>query len=57
MPDHEDVSGTSGDGPKALQELVAKYSEVTESVFRATMENLVHTNMKQGHDPDDYFME
>ena len=51
------MSGKSGDGPKALQELLAKKSEVTESVIHETMEKLVHNNMRQGHDPDDYFME
>ena len=57
MPEHEVVSGTSEDGPKALPELMTKYSEVPESVIRATIEKFAHTNMKAGHDPDDYFME
>ena len=51
---HEDESGTSGDGLKALQELVGKYNKVTDEVIRATMEKLVNTSMNQGQDPDDH---
>ena len=54
---HEDESATSGDGLKALQKLVGKYNKVTDEVIRATMEKLANTSMKQGQDPDDYFME
>ena len=57
MLKHEDESATSGDGLKALQKLVGKYNKVTDEVIRATMEKLANTSMKQGQDPDDYFME
>ena len=30
---------------------------MTDEVIHATMDKLVNTSMKQGHDPDDYFME
>ena len=54
---HQDEIGTTGDGQKALQELVSKYSKVTDEVIRAKMDKLVNTNMEQGEDPDSYFME
>ena len=54
---HEDETGTTGDGEKALQELVAKYNKVTDEVIRAKMDKLVNSNMKQGEDPHSYFME
>ena len=47
----------TGDGEKALQELVSKCNKVTDEVLRAKMDNLVNSNMKQGEDPDSYFME
>ncbi|CAN0493652.1 unnamed protein product, partial [Laminaria digitata] len=47
----------SGDGQKALQELVEKYNKVTDEVVRAAMEKLVNTGMTPGQDPDDFFME
>ena len=53
---HEDTTGTSGDQPKALQELVDKYNKVADEVIRATMERLVNTSVKQGQDTDDYLM-
>ena len=58
MLKHEDESGTNGDGQKTLEELVAKYNKVTDEVIRGTMEKkLVDTSIKQGQDPDDYFVE
>ena len=54
---HEDEIGTTGDGQKALQELVSKYNKVTDEVIRAKMDKLVKTNLEQGEDPDSYFME
>ena len=54
---HEDETGTTGDGQKALQELVLKYNKVTDEVIRAKMDKLVNTNIEQGEDPDSYFME
>ena len=57
MAKNEDATGKSGDGLKALQELVSMYNKVTGEVIRTTMEKLVNTSMKQGQDPDDYFME
>ena len=54
---HEDETGMTGDGEKALQELVSKCNKVTDEVIRAKMDNLVNSNMKQGEDPDSYFME
>ena len=53
---HEDTAGTSGEGLKALQQLLGKYNKVADEVIRATMEKL-NNSMKQGQDPDDYFME
>lgn len=54
---HEDATGTSGDGQKALQDLVGKYNKVTDEVIRAKMETLVNTPMTDQQDPDDFFME
>ena len=54
---HEDKTGTTGDGQKALQELVSKCNKVTDEVIRAKMDKLINTNMEQGEDPDSYFME
>lgn len=54
---HEDTTGTSGDGQKALQDLVSKYNKVTDEVIRATMDTLVNTAMTDQQDPDDFFME
>ena len=54
---HEDETGTTGDGQKALQELVSKYNKVTGEVIRAKMDKLVNSNMDQGEDPESYFME
>ena len=53
---HEDETGTTGDGLKALQELVSKHNKVTNEVIRAKLDKLVNTNMKQGEDPNSYFM-
>ena len=53
----EDETGTTGDGQKALRELVSKYNKVTDEVIRAKMDKLVNTNMEQGEDPDSYFIE
>ena len=50
------TSEASGDGQKALKELVARY-KVTDEVIRSTMEKLVNTSIKKGQDPDDYFMQ
>ena len=38
MVKHEDTTGTRGDGPRALQELVGKYNKVTDEVIRSTMD-------------------
>ena len=57
MAKNEDTTGKSGDGLKALQELVSMYNKVTGEVIRTTMEKLVNTSMKQGQDPDDDLME
>ena len=54
---HEEETGTTGDGQKALQELVLKYNKVTDEVIQAKMDKLVNTNKEQGEDPDSYFME
>ena len=54
---HEDETGTTDDGQKALQELVSKYNKVTDEVIRAKMDNLVNTNMERGENLDSYFME
>ena len=54
---HEDETGTTGGGQKALQELVSKYNKVTDEVIRSKMDKLVNSNMEQGVDPDSYFME
>ena len=54
---HEDETGTTGDGQKALHELVSVCNKVTDEVFRAKMDKLVNSNMEQGEDPDSYFME
>ena len=54
---HEDEGGKNGDGLKALQELVGKYNNMTDEVICATVEKLANTSMKQGQDPEDYFME
>ena len=54
---HENETGTTGDGQKALQELVSNYNKVTDEVIRAKMDKLVNTNMEQGEDPDSYLME
>ena len=43
---HEDTTDTSGDGLKAVQELVGKYNKITDEVIRATMEKLVNTSIK-----------
>ena len=54
---HEDETGTTGDGHKAIQKHVSKYNKVTDEVIRAKMDKLVNTNMEQGEDPDSHFME
>ena len=54
---HEDETGTTGDGQKALQELVSKYNKVTDEVIWTKMDKLVNTNMEQGEDPDSYSIE
>ena len=53
---HKDIIGTSGNGQQALFELVSKY-KVTDEVIRSTIDILVNTPIKEGEDPDDYFME
>ena len=53
---HEDETGATGDGQKALQELFSKH-KVTDEVIRTKMDKLVNTNMEQGEDPDSYFLE
>ena len=54
---HEDDTGTTGDGQKALQELVSKYNKVPDEVILATIDKLDDTNMEQGEVPDFYFTE
>ena len=54
---HKDETGTTGDGQKALQELVSKYNKVTDGVIRDKIDKIVNTNMEQGEDPDSSFME
>ena len=54
---HEDETGTTGDGQNALQELVSKYNKVSNEVIRAKMDKLVNSTMKQGEDPDSSCME
>ena len=54
---HEDTAGTSGNGQRALLEIVSKYKKVTDEVILSTMDKLVNTMMKPGQDPDDDFME
>ena len=54
---HEDETGMTGDGQKAIQELVAKYNNVTDEVIQVKMYKLVNSNMKQGEDPDCHCME
>ena len=51
------VLAVCGNGQQALHELVNKYKKVTDEVIRSTMDQLVNTTMKQGEDPDGYFME
>ena len=53
---HEDETGTTDDGQNALQKLVSKCNKVTHEVIRAKKDKLIKSNMKQGVDPDSYFM-
>lgn len=52
---HEDDTEISGDGQAAFKELCNNYNRVTDEVIRATMEELVNTQMEPGQNPDDYF--
>ena len=54
---HEDETGMTGDGQKAMQELVAKYNKVADEVIRVKMDKLVNSSMKHGKDPDSNFTE
>ena len=54
---YENATGTSGSGQQALIELINKYKNVTHTVTRSIMDKLVNTTMKQGENPDGYFME
>ena len=54
---HEDETGTTGDGQNTLQERASKYNKVTGALIRAKMDKLVNSNIKQGEDPDSHFME
>ena len=44
MPKHNHESGTSGDGLKALTELVGNYNKMTD---RAPMEKLVNVSIPE----------
>ena len=55
--DEDECISGSGNAHLALESLVKKYNNVTDEVVRATMEKLVNTSMKQGQNPDDFFME
>ena len=47
---HADETGMTGDGQKALQELVD--TKVTDEVIRAKKDKLVNSNMKHGEVSD-----
>ena len=55
--ENDDDDGMNDKGQMALEDLVEKHNKVTNEVARATMEKLVNTSMKQGQDPDEFFME
>lgn len=40
-----------------MQELVAKYTKVTDDMIWAKMDKLINSNMKHGEDPHSYFTE
>ena len=44
----------TGDGQKAIQEVVDNYNKVTGEVIRAGMDNLVNSKMKPREHPDCY---